>query len=316
MATCRGIDVSVYQGPQDWAAHKAAGVAFAFAKASEGEHTRDAHFTEHITGIKKAGLVPGAYHYAWPCQNVALEAANYVAAVKPHAGAGFVHWLDLERRSDGANYAGRSAAQIRAWAAAWIAAVQQAFPDQRVGVYTSGDDLAEGHVPNAPLWYPAYPGSSVDTYAEAEKHAQPKPGGHTPLIWQFTSNPATGPNLDLSICYKSATDLRTWAGGTTGPTRPAVSLARLDQAARTDPHAAQGHQTYATGVHLVEAALLELGYLTSKYAHDGSFGTATVTAYAKWQRHLGYSGTAADGIPGRTSLTKLGAQSGLFTVTS
>jgi hypothetical protein len=98
--------------------------------------------------------------------------------------------------------------------------------------------------------------------------------------------------------------------------KPKVSLAKLAQAARTDPHAAQGHQTYPTGVKHVEEALLELGYLTSQYAHDGSYGTTTVAAYAAYQRHLGYSGTAADGIPGRTSLTKLGKTTGLFTVTS
>jgi peptidoglycan hydrolase-like protein with peptidoglycan-binding domain len=49
---------------------------------------------------------------------------------------------------------------------------------------------------------------------------------------------------------------------------------------------------------------------------DGSFGTKTISAYAAWQRHLGYAGTAADGIPGRASLTKLGARTGLFTVVS
>jgi hypothetical protein len=99
-------------------------------------------------------------------------------------------------------------------------------------------------------------------------------------------------------------------------TKPKVSIAKLAQAARTDPHAAQGHQTYPTGVKHVEEALLELGYLTSQYAHDGSYGTTTVAAYAAYQRHLGYSGTAADGIPGRTSLTKLGKTTGLFTVVS
>jgi GH25 family lysozyme M1 (1,4-beta-N-acetylmuramidase) len=54
MPTCRGIDVSAYQAPQDWAAHKRDGVVFAFAKASEGQHSRDARFAAHITGIKTA----------------------------------------------------------------------------------------------------------------------------------------------------------------------------------------------------------------------------------------------------------------------
>jgi GH25 family lysozyme M1 (1,4-beta-N-acetylmuramidase) len=210
MATCRGIDLSVYQGAQDWAARKAEGIVFAFAKASEGEHTHDTHFTTHITGIISAGLVPGAYHFGWPNQDVGTEAANYIAAVKPHAGPGFVHWLDLERRSDGSNYAGVTAAGIQAYATAWTTKVQAAFPGQRVGVYTSASDLAAGHAPaGVPLWYPAYPWSGAATYAQAEAHTKPSPSGRSPLFWQFTSTP-----LDRSICYLSESALRAWAAGT------------------------------------------------------------------------------------------------------
>jgi GH25 family lysozyme M1 (1,4-beta-N-acetylmuramidase) len=311
--TSRGLDVSAYQPAQDWAAHKREGVVFAFAKASEGQTTHDNQFATHIKGIKAAGLVPGAYHFAWPNQDVAREAANYIAAVKPYAGKGFCHWLDLERYNDGRNYAGRSAAQIRAYASAWIAAVQKAFPGQRVGVYTSASDITAGHVPTGvTLWYPAYPGASVDTYAEAEKHARPAPSDRTVTFWQFTSTP-----LDRSICYKSPTALREWAGApsSTAPSHPTVDLSRLVQAAHTDPRAAQGHQTYAAGVRIVEAALKAEGLLGSTYASDGSFGSTTVTAYAAWQRRCGYSGSAADGIPGRDSLARLGSKHG-FTVTA
>lgn len=215
MATCRGLDVSAYQATQDWAAWKTKGAVFAFAKASEGQTSRDSRFATHIKGIIAAGLVPGAYHFAWPNQDPAKEAANYIAAVKPYAGKGFCHWLDLERYSDGRNYKGKSAAQIAVWVSTWLAAVQTAFPGQRVGVYTSADDIAAGHVPlGVPLWYPAYPGASVDTYAEAEAHAQPKPSGRAPLLWQFTSTPASGPRTDLNICYLSEAALRAWAAGT------------------------------------------------------------------------------------------------------
>ncbi|MFF3463595.1 glycoside hydrolase family 25 protein [Streptomyces sp. NPDC001984] len=210
MATCRGIDVSAYQGTQDWAAHKSDGVVFAFAKATEGQHSRDTKFDTHISGIIKAGLVPGAYHFAWPNQDVDLEAANYIGAVKPHAGKGFTHWLDLERYSDGRNYNGRSAAQIKAWATAWIKAVRAAFPGQRVGVYTSASDIAAGHMPSAvPLWYPAYPWGAAD-FSRAEAAARPAPSGVAPLIWQFTSQP-----MDRSIAYLSASGLRAWAAGDT-----------------------------------------------------------------------------------------------------
>lgn len=35
------------------------------------------------------------------------------------------------------------------------------------------------------------------------------------------------------------------------------------------------------------------------------WGSGDVASYAAWQRHLGYTGTAADGIPGPTSWAKL-----------
>lgn len=45
----------------------------------------------------------------------------------------------------------------------------------------------------------------------------------------------------------------------------------------------------------------------------GIFGPRTKAAYSKWQKKLGYTGKDADGVPGLTSLRKLGAKHG-FTV--
>jgi len=214
--SCRGIDVSAYQSPQDWTAWTKQGVVFAFAKASEGTNTRDPRFDAHIAGIIKAGLLPGAYHFAWPTQSAAAEAANYIAAVAPYArSTPFVHWLDLERYPDGRNYTGRTSAQILTWAEEWLTTVQAAFPAQRVGAYTSGDDIAAGHVPDGiPLWFPSYPGASADTYAEAQAAVRPRPSGRLPLLWQFTSTPADGSRTDESIAYLSEAGLRAWAAGT------------------------------------------------------------------------------------------------------
>ncbi|MFF1684574.1 N-acetylmuramoyl-L-alanine amidase [Streptomyces sp. NPDC058254] len=100
------------------------------------------------------------------------------------------------------------------------------------------------------------------------------------------------------------------------PSTPRVDLSQLVAAAKADPGAKQGHVTYLAGTNLVEAALVKLGYLSKTYAGDGSFGSTTVSAYAKWQRHLGYTGKDADGFPGMTSLRRLGSEAGLFTVTT
>lgn len=97
------------------------------------------------------------------------------------------------------------------------------------------------------------------------------------------------------------------------PTRPTVDLSRLIAAARSNP-AAKGTPVTYNGVRTVEAALVDAGLLAKKYS-DGHFGTTTITAYAAWQRRCGYTGKAADGIPGRASLKRLGDKYG-FRVTS
>ncbi|MGW3410235.1 N-acetylmuramoyl-L-alanine amidase [Streptomyces sp. NPDC000888] len=98
------------------------------------------------------------------------------------------------------------------------------------------------------------------------------------------------------------------------PTKPVIDLSKLVAAARSNPKAAGTPVTY-NGVRTVEAALVDAGLLAKVYS-DGHFGKATVEAYARWQRSKAggsYTGSAADGIPGKASLTKLGAKYG-FTV--
>ncbi|WP_406418071.1 N-acetylmuramoyl-L-alanine amidase [Streptomyces sp. NBC_01614] len=96
------------------------------------------------------------------------------------------------------------------------------------------------------------------------------------------------------------------------PVKPSVSLKKLRDAAETNPRAKGTPVTYP-GVKPVEAALVNAGLLERVYS-DGHFGSATLDAYARWQRRLGYSGTAADGVPGMTSLKKLGAKYGFDVV--
>ncbi|MFD5814426.1 peptidoglycan-binding protein [Streptomyces sp. NPDC127038] len=95
------------------------------------------------------------------------------------------------------------------------------------------------------------------------------------------------------------------------PAKPKVSLAHVVAAAKKDPSAAQGHTTYKAEALLVEKALHAEGLLAAQYV-DGSFGSKTRSAYAEFQRR-----TVAgpyDGIPGMTSLKKLGAKHGFDVV--
>ncbi|SDM46138.1 hypothetical protein SAMN04487981_101596 [Streptomyces sp. cf386] len=103
-----------------------------------------------------------------------------------------------------------------------------------------------------------------------------------------------------------------WPGGTkpttSTPSRPVVDLSKLIAARRADPPKSGTPVSYS-GVKTVEAALVAEGLLSKSLA-DGHFGTATVTAYAAWQRRCGWSGDDADGTPGIASLTKLGKRRG------
>ncbi|MDE9366869.1 peptidoglycan-binding domain-containing protein [Luteipulveratus sp. YIM 133132] len=96
--------------------------------------------------------------------------------------------------------------------------------------------------------------------------------------------------------------------------KPAVDMEVVVKAAQIDPRRADDTQT--PGAHdsvlSVERALQAKGLLAKKYV-DGYFGTTTVAAYTRFQKSLGYTGLAANGLPGKASLEKLG--SNRFTVT-
>ncbi|WP_010361042.1 N-acetylmuramoyl-L-alanine amidase, partial [Streptomyces acidiscabies] len=110
--------------------------------------------------------------------------------------------------------------------------------------------------------------------------------------------------------------LYTWVKkGAPRPGGTVIDLSLLQAAARTDPPM-QGTPVSYAGVRTVEDALVKEGLLARSLV-DGHFGTATVTAYAAWQRSPaggGFTGDDADGIPGMTSLKLLAARHG-FTVT-
>jgi lysozyme len=59
-----GPDVSHHQGMVDWSVIHGAGASFAFCKATEGYGYRDSRFKENWAGMKEAGLIRGAYHFA------------------------------------------------------------------------------------------------------------------------------------------------------------------------------------------------------------------------------------------------------------
>ena len=94
---------------------------------------------------------------------------------------------------------------------------------------------------------------------------------------------------------------------TTAAALSAVNMEATVLASQIDPRRADDTLTPGAkdSVMAVEQALQARHLLDAKWV-DGYFGTETVSAYAAYQRSLGYTGLAASGLPGTTSLTKLG----------
>ncbi|PZG26136.1 peptidoglycan-binding protein [Spongiactinospora gelatinilytica] len=89
---------------------------------------------------------------------------------------------------------------------------------------------------------------------------------------------------------------------------PSVNMEATVKAAQIDPRRADETTTPGAkaSVLLVEKALRDRRLLDGQWV-DGYFGTTTIAAYAKYQKSLGYKGIAANGLPGKASLVKLGA---------
>ena len=82
-----GIDVARYQGEIDWHAVKAAGIGFAFIKATEGTDRMDDKFQQNWAGAKAAGVARGAYHFSYWCTPLEqqFEAFRRVVPADPDA---------------------------------------------------------------------------------------------------------------------------------------------------------------------------------------------------------------------------------------
>lgn len=73
-----GIDVSHYQSIIDWDIVNSQNIAFAFAKATEGESMRDSLFQKNWSEMKRVGIMRGAYHFFRPTKKAEEQALNFI----------------------------------------------------------------------------------------------------------------------------------------------------------------------------------------------------------------------------------------------
>jgi hypothetical protein len=308
-----GVDVSSYQ-PSDF---DVSGLSFAFVKATEGTDYANPKYPAQLATARDANLVVGHYHFAHP-GDVDAQVQHFLvhADIKP----GEMVAYDWE--ASGVSQADRDS---------WIRSVKTLRPDLKVLLYCNRD-----------YW------TTIDTEsggpADGLWIADPNSPAGRPNIsqsWRFHQYSWSG-GIDRDVSsFPTVAALRTWAseGGKAVvadpepvpapvvapvavpapvappvPALPRVSLTHIVDAARTDPSAPQGHQSYPDDVRPVEAALVAEGLLGAFYGDDGSFGSTSVAAYAEWQRRCGFTGAAANGIPGHGSLAQLGTKHGFEVV--
>jgi len=160
----KGIDVSNWQRRVDWRAHAERGVAFAFAKATEGDTFVDPWFERNWEGMRENWIVRGAYHFARPGgKNPEEQAMHFLKAVRRACAAsgrpGLRHGdllaLDLETNDR------RRPHEVARFARRWCAAVIERT-GVRPFVYTHYTFAMQGHCDGLevlPLWIaaPSYP---------------------------------------------------------------------------------------------------------------------------------------------------------------
>ena len=143
-----GVDISHHQsGTLDLAGAKRRGLRWLYHKATEGTSLKDARYAQRRAEAAKAGLPFGAYHFARADRGDAVEEAKFfLAYAQPKPG-------DLRPALDLETMEGLSLAEIRRWAADFIAEVVRQTGHKPV-VYTPFDlgSVDDGCI----IWRPRY----------------------------------------------------------------------------------------------------------------------------------------------------------------
>ena len=121
-----GIDVSHWQGNINWSDVASDGQVYAWAKASEGMTYQDPQFMANMSNGIDAGVIMGAYHFARPDNNLAIQdAENFLNTAGAYIGAGFLPpVLDLENPYSGGQSIDLLAIELSSWVMEWSNTVE------------------------------------------------------------------------------------------------------------------------------------------------------------------------------------------------
>ncbi len=199
-----GIDLSRFQSGVDWHSARAAGVNFAFIKATEGGDRVDEMFRDHWRAAGRAGVARGAYHFFYHCRPAEEQAAWYIRHV-PRTRGMLPPVLDMEWTPFSPTCTiRRDGETIRREARVFIAALTRHY-GMRPILYTSIDFFRDNQlwrVDGADFWLRA-----------VAKHPQDLYDGHPWTFWQYTSTgrvPGVPGKVDINVFAGSAEAWQAW----------------------------------------------------------------------------------------------------------
>ncbi len=210
-ATVHGMDVSGYETSIDFPTAKAAGIEFAFIRASDGSDYIDPSFDGYWAAAREAGVMRGAYQSFRPEQDPIAQADLLLAKIAGDpAGPG-----DLPPVIDVEVTDGLTPEQVATSVQAWVAHVGAAIgrsPIIYAGFYSWASDTGGLDLSGSPLWH-------------AEYSDDPCPNIPVPwtqwTFWQYTAS-GTVPSVegeltDLDVFDGTLAQLQTFAASGAPP---------------------------------------------------------------------------------------------------
>jgi len=201
-----GIDIARYQPPIDWRQAKAAGVSFAFIKATEGGDMVDPMFAQHWDAAGRAGVPRGAYHFWYHCRP-AVEQARWFIDTVPRGRRDLPHVLDMEWTPFSPTCTiRRDGAFLRAEAKTFLDMLERHYGKRPV-IYVSVDfyrDAEFGKMRGETFWLRSVAAHPSVTYP-----------GQDWRFWQYTGTgrvPGVTGEVDINVFSGSPAAFRAWAG--------------------------------------------------------------------------------------------------------
>jgi GH25 family lysozyme M1 (1,4-beta-N-acetylmuramidase) len=213
-----GIDVSSYQGSINWTSVHSAGVAFAFAQATEGNYHQDSQFKNYMINGKAAGVQMGAAHFSRPDLNTPTTEANYFwSFAGPYIKA---DGKSISPAVEFETFNGHvGASTYTAWFNAWAAAVQAKTTNSMapvIYVSTCGGACNLDNTITLGGWLANYNGENLYTGNPWNTCIGCNPWGQNVWVyWQCSSTgsiPGISGNVDLDAFNGTLAKLKSTEG--------------------------------------------------------------------------------------------------------